>query len=348
MTHDDGESGNVMLLMKELEKLNLGFCFNRITGKDVESVKKFGNMINFFLIKPYQMARAKTILMDNVFMPLVYIRVRKNVKVVQLWHGTGTVKKFGQDVNTGRLKMLERRANRNITHLIVNNENTAKQYAKAFNVNINKVYPTGLPKTDDMLYRVWRTKKTGLNADKKNIYGKYDIPSDKKLILYAPTFRDDNLGSDIILQRVEDLAGKLPKDYVLGIRLHPFVARLASSKNLKSVYDFSGEKDASALIMAADILITDYSSIIFEYCITEKPMIFFAYDLEEFSEKGRGFYEDYVSYVPGPVAKTVKEVIDIIKEDNYSTDRIRTFNAANFPNLDGQATKRIIELILYE
>ena len=88
MTHDDGESGNVMLLIKELEKLNMGFYFNRITGKDVESVKKFGNMVNFFLVKPYQMARAKTILMDNVFMPLAYIRVRKDVKVVQLWHGT--------------------------------------------------------------------------------------------------------------------------------------------------------------------------------------------------------------------------------------------------------------------
>ena len=121
---------------------------------------------------------------------------------------------------------------------------------------------------------------------------------------------------------------------------------MASKRNLQNVYNFSDEKDLSSLIMAADILITDYSSIIFEYCITEKPMIFFAYDLEDFSDNGRGFYEDYESYVPGPVAGTVDEVIDIIEKEKYSEEKIRKFNADNFPNLDGRATDRIINIIL--
>ena len=90
------------------------------------------------------------------------------------------------------------------------------------------------------------------------------------------------------------------------------------------------------------MLITDYSSIIFEYCITEKPMIFFAYDLEEFSNHGRGFYKDYKSYVPGPVVKTSEEIIDYINKSAYSIDQIRTFNEENFPNLDGKASERII------
>jgi len=346
MTHDDGESGNVMLVVKELEKLNIGFYFNRITKADVEAVKKLGNIINFFFIKPYQLARAKIILMDNVFLPMAYIKIRKNVKVVQLWHGTGTIKKFGQDVNTGKLKVLEKRANRNITHLIVNNEKTASLYAKAFGIGMDRVYPAGLPKTDDMLYRIWRADKSGVNIDKNNIYSKYNIPQNKKLVLYAPTFRDNNLSSESILSQVEELAGKLPEDYVLGLRLHPFVARLASTKNIQRIYDFSDEKDLSALVMASDLLITDYSSIIFEYCITEKPIIFFAYDLDEFSDKGRGFYEDYTGYVPGPVARTVEEVIYIIKEEKFATDLIRAFNTENFPGLDAKATKRIIDLIL--
>lgn len=346
MTHDDGDTSNVALVIKKLEKLNLGFHFNRITKTDVETVKALGNTLKFFFVKPYQLARAKIILMDNIFLPMAYIRVRKNAKVVQLWHGTGTIKKFGQDVNTGRLKTLEKRANRNITHLTVNNEKTAKLYAKVFGVGLDRVYPTGLPKTDDILYRIWKTKMTGINTDKNNIYDKYDIPPDKKLILYAPTFRDNNLSSDMILNQVEDMAWQLPKDYILGLRLHPFVARLASGKDIKNICDLSGERDLSSLIMASDILITDYSSIIFEYCITEKPIIFFAYDLEDFSDKGRGFYEDYISYVPGPVAGSAKEVTDIIKEERYSIDRIRRFNSDNFPNPDGKATERIIELIL--
>lgn len=346
MTHDDGQCGNVMMVANELKELNKGLFFNRITRADVESAKKLGNIINFFIVKPYQLARAKIILMDNVFLPMAYIKVRKNVKVVQLWHGTGTIKKFGQDVNTGKLKVLEERANRNITHLIVNNEITAGLYAKAFNVSMDRVYPAGLPKTDDILNRIRKAEKTGINTDREKIYGKYNIPEDKKLILYAPTFRDENLSSDGTLKQLENLAGILPDNYVLGIRLHPFVARLAAKKKMQHVYDFSEEKELSALIMASDVLVTDYSSIIFEYCITEKPMIFFAYDLEEFSDRGRGFYENYMDYVPGPVARTADEVISIIKEERYSPEKIRAFNEINFPLLDGMATRRIAELIL--
>ena len=346
MTHDDGACSNVRLIEKEMEKLNKGFRFDRVTKRDVEAVKNLSHVLNFFFIKPYQLARAKIILMDNVFLPMAYFRVKKNVKVVQLWHGTGTIKKFGQDVNTGRLKVLEARANRNITHLIVNNKSTAKNYSKVFGVGIDRVYPTGLPKTDDILYRLWKTERSGVNSDKSYIYDKYNIPPDRKLILYAPTFRDDNLSSDMTLYQVKELAEQLPKDFALGLRLHPYVARLAAKSDLKNVYDFSYEKDLHSLIMAADVLVTDYSSIIFEYCITQKPMIFFAYDLEKFSDKGRGFYEDYKSYVPGPVAETAPEVIDIIREEKYQIDKIRKFNAENFPYLDGIATKRIIKLIL--
>lgn len=348
MTHDDGESGNVRLVMKELNKIKAGYDFKCITKTEVESVKGFkniGRILSFFFIKPYHMARAKVILLDNIFIPMAYIRFGKNVKVVQLWHGTGTIKKFGQDVNTGRLKELERRANRNITHLIVNNKRTAKLYAHVFGVDIDRVYPVGLPKTDDILYRIWRTEKEGTNTDKDIIYKKYGIPNDRKLILYAPTFRDDNISSDITLDQVKKLAEYLPDNYILGLRLHPFVARMAENKNIKNVCNLSWEKDLSSLIMASDILITDYSSIVFEYCITEKPMIFFAYDLDIFSDSGRGFYEDYVSYVPGPVAKTPMEVTDIIKKENFPVDRIRLFNKENFPNLDGMATRRIIDLL---
>lgn len=348
MTHDDGESGNVRLVLKELKKLKAGYKFTGITKTEVESVKGLNNVskfFSFFFIKPYQLARAKIILMDNIFLPMAYIRFKDNVKVVQLWHGTGTIKKFGQDVNTGRLKELEKRANGNITHLIVNNKYNARLYAKVFGIDIDRVYPVGLPKTDDILYRIWKSKKDGINHDREAIYKKYNLPRDKKLILYAPTFRDSNVDSEITLNQVEELAGLLPEDYILGLRLHPFVARLAAAKDIKNVCNLSMEKDLSSLIMASDILITDYSSIIFEYCITEKPIIFFAYDLEEFLSSGRGFYEDYVSYVPGPVVRTGMEVIDIIKENNHPIDRIREFNNKNFPNLDGMATKRIINLI---
>lgn len=347
MTHDDGEDSNVRLVIKELKKLN-GYSLSYITKTETETVKSLKGLrrlMSFFFIKPYHMARSKTILMDNVFIPMAYIRVKRNVKVIQLWHGTGTIKKFGQDVNTGRLRTLERRANRNITHLIVNNKQTAKLYAGVFGIKKDRVYPVGLPKTDDILHRMWKMDRDNINADKKVIYDKYHLPMEKKLILYAPTFRDKNLGSDIALQHVKELAEQVPEDYILGLRLHPYVARMAKKLNIDNVCDLSGEKSLSLLIMASDMLITDYSSIIFEYCITEKPMIFFAYDLDDFKSHGRGFYEKYEDYVPGPIALRSSEVIDIIKDKDYSIELINTFIMNNFPNLDGRATKRIIELI---
>lgn len=348
MTHDDGEASNVSLIVKELRNDKKDYSYNYITKTDMESVKGFKGVkkiLSFFIIKPYQLARSGIVLMDNVFLPLAYIRLKKNVKVIQLWHGTGTIKKFGQDVNTGKLKELEKRANRNITHLIVNDKKTGRLYAKVFAVDTNKVYPVGLPKTDDILRRKQRVEKEVINSDKTFIYKKYNISADKKLILYAPTFRDNNLSSENLLKHVENLAKQLPREYILGIRLHPYVARLAKKKTMKNVCDLSAYGDLTTLIMASDILITDYSSIVFEYCITGKPMIFFAYDLEEFSDHGRGFYEDYVSYVPGPMVRTCAEVLDVIKNKDYSFDKIRTFNNENFPNLDGKATERIIKLI---
>lgn len=348
MTHDDGEDSNVSLVVRELKKHKDAYTFSYITKSETESVKSLkdiAKLISFFLIKPYHMARSKTILMDNVFLPMAYIRVKRKVKVIQLWHGTGTIKKFGQDVNTGRLKEQERRANRNITHLIVNNMQIAKLYAKAFSVDTDRVYPLGLPKTDDILVRKRRIDIENTNIEKDIIYKKYQIPKNKKLILYAPTFRDNNLASDTILLHVEEISKGLDKDYILGLRLHPFVASKSSKLNIDNVCDLSAEKSLSLLIMASDLLITDYSSIIFEYCITEKPIIFFAYDLDEFLYSGRGLYKDYASYVPGPIAYSSKELIDIINENSYSLDLIRNFISSNFQYLDGKASERIVELI---
>lgn len=348
MTHDDGDDSNVRLLIKELERVKKGYTFSFISKSEANIVKGFKSLpmlMSFFFKKPYLMARSSIILMDNVFLPMAYIRVGKNVKVVQLWHGTGTIKKFGQDSNTGRLKELENRANRNITHLIVNNQSTARLYAKAFGVGIDKLYPVGLPKTDDILYRLWKMDGGKVNKDKELIYKRKHLSPNQKLILYAPTFRDSNIRSEKTLKQVKDLARLLPDDYVLGVRLHPFVAKQAKEGLPERVCNLSDERSLTSLLMAADILITDYSSIVFEYCITKKPMIFYAYDLDEFSDQGRGFYEDYINYVPGPVARTSKEVIDIIKEERYSIDRIEAFNAENFPFLDGKAASRIIDLI---
>lgn len=353
-THDDGEQSNVNLVVKAIRERGEGYTFVHVGKADIsrgKGISRIGKMISLLIIKPYVMARSAVILMDNCFLPLSCFRLRKGVKAVQLWHGTGTIKKFGQDANTGRLKELERRANRNITHLIVNSERMKKIYGMAFGVEEQYIYPIGLPKTDEMMKRLDRVKGTGNNPDRERIFGKYKIPSDCILILYAPTFRDDKRELPQTKQLLLSIQSGLTRDYYLGLRLHPYVA--GAYKDMTKggplpprIIDFSYESDLTALLMSADILITDYSSIIFEYCLTERPMVFYAYDLEEFEGGGRGFYMDYICYVPGPVVKSGSEAAAVIKENRFDLDRIREFTKQQFLWLDKNATGRLLSLIL--
>jgi CDP-ribitol ribitolphosphotransferase len=349
MTHDDGEGSNVAIVVRALKKDNQGYSFSYLTKSDTLAVKSLSGiktMIAFFFRKPFELARAEIILLDNIFLPYAYLRRRRGTKVIQLWHGTGTIKKFGQDVNTGRLKQLECRANANITHLIVNSPDIKKVYSSAFGVKEDCIYPIGLPKTDELLHRIKKEEAAGKNQDKEYIYQKYKIPMDKKLILYAPTFRDTLSQNPRLVELIKELNRQLSGEYYFGLRLHPHIANSFRTEDLgDNICQLSFEKDVNTVLLAADILITDYSSIIYEYCLTERPMIFYAYDYNEFSDHGRGFYYNYQSFVPGPVAYTGEEVISIIKEQAFELYRIKDFIQRNYIYTDRNATERLIELL---
>jgi CDP-ribitol ribitolphosphotransferase len=349
MTHDEGEGSNVSIVFQAMQKTDIGYSFSFLTQSDVRAAESFSNvkcLINFFLCKPYELARAEIVLMDNVFLPYAYLRRRKGTKVVQLWHGTGTIKKFGQDTNTGKLKSLEKRANSNITHLIVNSPDMKRLYAGAFGVDEAKTYALGLPKSDEFLRRIKELEICKTNPYKNEIYHRYGIPSDKKLILYAPTFRDNEEQNPRLIELLGELGQKLPEEYCLGLRLHPHIAHSFEKQQLgKNICQLSFEKDVNTVLMAADLLITDYSSIIFEYCLLKRPMIFYAYDYENFSDQGRGFYYNYKEFVPGPVAYSCREVLDIIKSRAFQTDKIEDFIRYHYLYTDGNATDRLLELL---
>jgi CDP-ribitol ribitolphosphotransferase len=349
MTHDDGEGSNVSITVRALKKCEKGYTFSYLTKREAGEVKRLSgirHLLTFFLRKPYELARAEIVLLDNVFLPYAYLRRRRGTKVVQLWHGTGTIKKFGQDVNTGYLGMLEKRANANITHLIVNSPEMKRLYAGAFGVKEKVVCPIGLPKTDELLRRIKKAEAAGRYPDKEYIYQKYKIPERKKLILYAPTFRDNQEQNPRLIELLKELGRELSKDYCLGLKLHPHIAGAFRQEDLgEHIIQLSFERDVNTVLLASDLLITDYSSIIFEYSLTGRPMIFYAYDYDEFSEQGRGFYYDYTSFVPGPVAFTGDEVAGIIRREAFELYKIDNFIEKNYIYTDCNATERLLELL---
>lgn len=349
MTHDSSEEGNVGVVKKYLEDRNTDWKFCCLKREDTRfsGQEKLKKIVRFFVKYPYELATSAYVFQDNIFLPIAFLKFRKKVKVVQLWHGTGTIKKFGQDVNIGRLKELERLANNSITHLVINSERW-NSYARIFSVTNDKLQVLGMPRTDLFFSE---DKKEQIEElffmENPNLIG-------KKIILYAPTFRDDKLGKQELQLDIELWLEKMPKDTILGLRLHPFVAESFQyvGKGSERIVDFSHYANLNTLLFISSGLITDYSSIVFEYVLLDKPMYFYAYDLEEFSDNGRGFYEEYEEYVPGVVVRSTKELVDKMLEYEHNLERReywkekrKKFKEENYCYFDGNSTKRLVKLL---
>jgi len=208
----------------------------------------------------------------------------------------------------------------------------------------NIIQPIGVSRTDEFF-------------DKEYICNCYEklhriIPEsrDKKVILYAPTYR--GVGQERVAPNeldIEAFAKDLAKDYILIIKQHQ------TAKNLPEIpeqyrdvfaYDMTRGKgmDINELMTVADICISDYSSLVFEYALFERPMIFFAYDLEDYIDN-RGLYYDFDEITPGPICKTNQEMIDYIKNIDTLFDKQEVIDFKNrfMKSCDGHSTERIIE-----
>ena len=348
MTHDSSESGNIKALTNYMSKKGSYKFYYMVK----EERKAFFHLI---FVLPFIMCRADILLMDNAFMPMSFFKVRRETKVLQLWHGTGSIKKFGQDSNKGRIKELEKRLNSNIDYLFVNSDLLTDAYAGAFGVDKAKVYATGLPRTDWLLKLINDDKlDEKLNTIKDKISRNKNISiKGKKIILYAPTFRDDEVDNPKLHINIEKLMKSLPDNIILFLRLHPFVSSAFNEKDLlPNSFNVSDYKDLNELMAVSDGLITDYSSLIFDYCVLNKPMYFFADDIVEFGLNGRGFYLDYNKELPGIIPDSEEDLARIIIKD-LSDKNSEAFKPVRdefikkyYKWLDGNSAKRVYETIV--
>ncbi|MGN0242655.1 MAG: CDP-glycerol glycerophosphotransferase family protein [Lachnospiraceae bacterium] len=341
MTHDPSDGSNIGRVVAYIKEQDPTCRVYKMTKRDKRKP------LSFYLCMPYRMARSSHILLDNVFLPMAYMKLPSQTKVIQLWHGTGTIKKFGQDSNEGLLKQQERMANSKITHMTVNSTYWKHIYAHAFGIPEERIIATGLPRTDVFFDEAGKKK---LLAD---FYQQYPQCRGKRVVLYAPTFRDAQQDCPQLPLDTAAFIQRLPEDCVLLLRLHPHVAEAFEAQHsiqqtessvAERTMDATGYGDINGLLVVADVLVTDYSSIIFEYCLMKKPIVFYAYDLESFSESGRGFYEDYESFVPGPVVRTQQELADCLSGLVADEKRLQTFIEQNYDFLDGKSTERVVEL----
>lgn len=273
------------------------------------------------------------------------ISFRKETQIVQLWHACGAFKKFGFSTaelifGTTRKEMNAYPSYKYCTYASVCSPDTVWAYAEAMGLNENQVKPWGVSRTDVFFQDGFKE-----NAEKKF---ELFMPTSKgkKIILFAPTFRGR------VAQATTSQAFSIPlffealsEEYVLVIKHHPFVKKIPiiPEKYRKFAVDFTNVMDIEELLCVADICITDYSTVIFEYSLFTKPMIFFAYDLDDYFD-WRGFYYNYDELTPGPVCKTNREMIDYIKhvDESFNPQEVIDFRKKFMSSCDGHSTERIM------
>lgn len=270
--------------------------------------------------------------------------------LLETWHGT-PLKKLGLDLEnlySGSPKYQKRvdKDSKNWDYLVSPNKYTTNILKRCFAYD-GEMLETGYPRNDILS-----------NADEKladEIKAKLNLPKDKKIILYAPTWRDDEFFEagqykftlKLDLKRMQE---ELSDEYIILTRLHYFIANNLDLSDYKGfAFDESKYDDIAELYLISDILITDYSSVFFDYANLKRPMLFYTYDLDSYGDVIRGFYFDMENNVPGPLLFTTEEVIDSIKNIEKINEQYREKYEEfykTFCSLEkGDASRKIVERV---
>ncbi len=290
-------------------------------------------------------ATAKALFLTDYFFPAFACKPRDGQSVVQLWHGCGAFKKWGY--STAEKKWGASKKDLDLypihntyTHVCVSSPRVSFAYAEAFGCSEDVIKPLGAPRTD-----VYFDSRFVADC-RRQICEKIPDIGGKKIILYAPTFRGNSIGKSYIknMLNLEKMSSELGENYVLLIKQHPLTAKSFKIKDDGFAFDISKDVAIETALCAADIVITDYSSLIFEYALLERPMIFFAYDLAEY-EDARSFYFGYEGFVPGEIVTDTDEIINEVKrlETDFDVEKVRKFRQDYMSACDGNSTQRIIE-----
>ncbi|MDR7240694.1 CDP-glycerol glycerophosphotransferase family protein [Neobacillus drentensis] len=298
--------------------------FNDYEGAAIISFESYN--VSDWLHSIYHLATSRHIFVDNYFGFLAAIEFKEKVKCIQLWHASGAIKKFGledESINKRSEKAKRRflQVYKKFDKVVVGSDIMANIFMKAFNLENNRVLKTGVPRTDFFF------NKDSNEKSLRKLKQKNPLLEGKKVILYAPTYRDHELDHFSLQLDIEKIGKELGNDYLIILRLHPAIRNAAdvSSLNTKNVFNYSSsEFEINDLLLAADYLITDYSSIPYEFSLMKKPMIFFVYDLEEY-KKDRGLWPGFEESLPGPMVRDTDTIIELIKQNRFDINLVKSF-----------------------
>lgn len=290
------------------------------------------------------MAKSKYVFLDDYLAFFKYITPNKNQNIIQLWHAGVGFKdvgfaRFGENGGPHPIYTPHYKND----YVIVGSANLQDIYAEVFQIDKNKCLPYGLPRVDDF-------KKNISAQNKEKFLNHFPHLKNKKIILYAPTFRGTLVSNAYFpMEKInQDIISKICKDeYAFIVKMHPYVKdKLQIKEEFKNIiYDFSDYPDNDLLLSVSDILITDYSSIIYEYSLLEKPIIFYAFDEVQYALT-RGFHRSLNEFAPGKVCHTMEEVQAVIQTKTFDIAKTITFKNKYFTENNINSSDLIINNLL--
>jgi teichoic acid ribitol-phosphate primase len=338
-------SGNLYYIWKELEQAypnyKCNFIFKKFNGTLMGKVSYIFHMLKV----SYDLATSKYIIIDDYYFPVYVIKPRKGTEIIQLWHASGALKKFGlstvgKSFGPSNEYLKHIKVHSNYSKVYVSASEVVPYYAEAFGMPAENIYPLGIPRTD---YFFSTAEKESLT---ERFYDSYPNLVNKKLILYAPTYRGKSHYQDEFHCPI-DLAlmkKSLGSEYAFLIHLHPYMkANIKIEESNKDfVFSMNGGFNIQELLAMTDVLITDYSTVFFDFSLLCRPIAFFANDLEEYIRE-RDFYYDFTNLIPGPFFNKTNQLVNWIKEEGFDLNKVADFRDRFFDYKEGRTSERIVK-----
>ena len=292
-----------------------------------------------------KIAEADYIFLDDHSQTTDWLTI-KNTIITQLWHAGAGFKSTGYSRFGMPASPAPWSGHRQYTYGIAGSKKIRHFFSEVWGINDSQVLPTGMPRLDEFLDEEHKKEAIENITSHNSVFCKQN-----RVILFAPTYRGENkkhayypydmLDFDKLYKMCKDT------DSVIIFKMHPFISEpVPIPENYRDrLTDMSDYPNINDLFYITDLLITDYSSNIYEFSLMRKPMLFFAYDIESYT-KERGFHRDYRANVPGKITETFDDMIDAIYHEDFEYYKTTDYLKNNFDHIDTHACDRIIEWII--
>lgn len=335
--------GNLKFIDKRMKErgldkeFHISYSFRKAVGEHM-SVLSWVKLI-------FKLAQQDYVFVDDYVPVFGFLNLRKNTKLIQVWHAGVGFKSVGYSrFGKSGTPFPSGSCHKKYDYVLVGSEELVEVYAEVFGLEEEAFLPVGMPRLDDFL------NENTISIFRKNFYQEYPNLKDKKIILFAPTFRGGGQKHAhynyewLDLKKIYEFCGD---EYIFLVKMHPFVHEpiRIPEKYQDRIIDFATYPNINDLYYVTDILITDYSSNYFEYSLMKRPILFYTPDREIY-ELSRGVHRSVKECAPGKVCDTFGELMSALENKDYEIEKVYKFVEENFSNYDGHATDKAIDQIL--